>query len=78
MWVCEQAIWARLSDGSSFDFFPFSHRTPRYYVLSARLSFEWIYIETTLKESIEYKMKRGWRDFLMIGSKYLEFELMLV
>ena len=35
MWVCEQAIWARLSDGSFFDFFPFSRRTPRYYVLSA-------------------------------------------
>ena len=35
MWVCEQAIWARLSDGSFFDFFLFSRRTPRYYVLSA-------------------------------------------
>ena len=35
MWVCEQAMWARLSDGSFFDFFPFSCRTLRYYVLSA-------------------------------------------
>jgi len=35
MWVCEQAMWARLSNGSFFDFFPFSRRTPRYYVLSA-------------------------------------------
>ena len=35
MWVCEQAMWARLSDGSFFDFFPFSRRTPRYYMLSA-------------------------------------------
>jgi len=35
MWVCEQAMWARLSDGSFFDFFPFSRRTLRYYVLSA-------------------------------------------
>jgi len=35
MWVCEQAMWARLSDGSFFDFFPFSRHTPRYYVLSA-------------------------------------------
>jgi len=34
MWVCEQAMWARLSDGSFFDFFPFSRRTSRYYVLS--------------------------------------------
>ena len=35
MWVCEQAMWTRLSDGSFFDFFPFSRRTPHYYVLSA-------------------------------------------
>ena len=35
MWVCEQAMWARLSDGSFFGFFPFSRRTSRYYVLSA-------------------------------------------
>jgi len=35
MWVCEQAMWARLSDGSFFVFFLFSRRTPRYYVLSA-------------------------------------------
>jgi len=35
MWVCEQAMWARLSDGSFFDFFPFSRRTLHYYVLSA-------------------------------------------
>ena len=35
MWVCEQAMWAPLSDGSFFDFFPFSRGTLRYYVLSA-------------------------------------------
>jgi len=35
MWVFEQAMWARLSGGSFFDFFPFSRRTLRYYVLSA-------------------------------------------
>ena len=38
MWVCEQAMWARLSAGSFFDFFlfrSFSRRTLRYYVLSA-------------------------------------------
>ena len=34
MWVCEQAMWARLSDGSFCDFFPFSRRMPHYYVLS--------------------------------------------
>ena len=34
-WVCKQAMWARLSDGSFFDFFPFSRRKLRYYVLSA-------------------------------------------
>ena len=35
MWVCEQAMWARLSGGSFFDFFSFSRRTLRYNVLSA-------------------------------------------
>ena len=35
MWVCKQAMWARLSHGSFLDFFPFSRRTPRHYVLSA-------------------------------------------
>ena len=35
MWVCEQVMWALLSDGSFFDFFPFSRRALRYYVLSA-------------------------------------------
>jgi len=35
MWVCEQAMWARLSDGSFFDFFPFSRHMLHYYVLSA-------------------------------------------
>jgi len=36
MWVpvCEQAMWAGLSAGSFFDFFPFSRRTLRFYVLS--------------------------------------------
>jgi len=35
MWVCEQAMWARLSDGSFFVLFLFSRHTPRYYVPSA-------------------------------------------
>jgi len=35
MWVCEQAMWARLSNGSFFDFFSFSRHMLRYYVLSA-------------------------------------------
>jgi len=39
MWVCEQAMWARLSDGSFFDFFPFSRRTLHYYVTALRVRF---------------------------------------
>jgi len=35
IWVCEEAMWARLSAGSFFDFFSFSRRTLRYYVFSA-------------------------------------------